>query len=216
MNYVTKKSYTIEQANTNQLSEYQNRDLTELIRRSEEISVFYPCQVYLNFDQYDNGEEYYKYAEIKAIYKGTEFFIKYWGQTKKYHIYSEELTRKFKNIDNYTISRIKENIKEPQQIGVINLKKLVNWFEYHLAVIEEAKKIDEANGNEEAKFLKSIEGLPVKWDRNGKSGEILQNGILFTFSIGPTYISKKIKINYKVSNELESFLKLSDNKYNNQ
>lgn len=216
MNYVTKKICTLDQVNTNEFNEYQSRDLAEIIRRSEEINAFYPCQVYLNFDQYDNGEEYYKYAEIKAIYKGTEFFIKYWEQTKKYHIYSEELTRKFKNIDNYTLSRIKENIKEPQQIGVINLKKLVNWFEYHLAVIEEAKKINEANESEEAKFLKSIEGLPVKWDRNGKSGEILQNGILFSFSIGPTYISKKIEINYKVSNELESFLKLSENKYNNQ
>ena len=91
---------------------------------------------------------------------------------------------------------------------------MVNWFEYHLAVIEEAKKINAANGSEEAKFLKSIEGLPVNWDRNGKSGEILQNGILFSFSIGPTYISKKIEIHYKVSNELESFLKLSKNQYN--
>lgn len=214
MNRVAKKTYTIDQVNTNQLSEYQNRDLTALIKRSEEINFFYPCQVYVNFDQYDNGEEYFHHAEIKAIYKETEFIIKYWEQTKKYHIYSEELTRKFKNIDNYTIKRIKENIKEPQQIGVVNLKKLVNWFEYHLAVIEEAKKIDAANGSEEAKFLKSIEGLPVKWDRNGKSGEILQNGILFSFSIGPTYISKKIEIHYKVSNELESFLKLSKNQYN--
>jgi hypothetical protein len=210
------KSYTINEANKSQLSEYQNSDLTKIIKISEEINAFYPCQVYLNFDQYDNGEEYYKHAEIKATYKENVFFIKYLEQTKKYHIYSSELTRTFKNIDNYTISRIKENIKEPQQIGVINLKKLVNWFEYHLAVIEEAKKINEANGSEEAKFLKSIEGLPVKWDGNGKSGEILQNGILFSFIIGPTYISKKIEVNYKVSNELESFLKLSDNKYNNQ
>ena len=170
MNRLTTKNYTIDQVNTNQFNEYQSRDLAEIIRISEKINAFYPCQVYLNFDQYDNGEEYYKHAEIKAIYKENVFFIKYWEQTKKYHIYSSELTRNFKNIDNYTISRIKENIKEPQQIGVINLKKLVNWFEYHLAVIEEAKKIDAANGSEEAKFLKSIEGLPVKWDRNGKSG----------------------------------------------
>lgn len=214
MNRLTTKNYTIDQVNTNQFNEYQSRDLAEIIKISEEINAFYPCQVYLNFDQYDNGEEYYKHAEIKAIYKETEFFIKYWQQTKKYHIYSNELTRKFKNIDNYTISRIKENIKEPQQIGVVNLKKLVNWFEYHLAVIEEAKKINEANGSEEAKFLKSIEGLPVNWSNDKKSGEILQNGILFKFSIGPTYISKKIEINYKVSNELESFLKLSKNQYN--
>lgn len=214
MNRVTTKSYTIEQANKSQLNEYQNRDLTALIKRSEEINFFYPCQVYVNFDQYDNGEEYFHHAEIKAIYKETEFFIKYWENTKKYHIYPSELLVKFKNIDSYTLRRIKENIKEPQQIGVVNLKKLVNWFEYYLAVIEEAKKIDAANGSEEVKFLKSIEGLPVKWSNDKKSGEILQNGLLFSFSIGPTYISKKIEIHYKVSNELESFLKLSKNQYN--
>jgi hypothetical protein len=214
MKKVSKKTYTIEQANTNQLSEYQKQDLTELIKRSEEINVFYPCKVYLNFDQYEDGQEYYHYSEIRATYKETEFFIKFWEQTKKYHIYPTELTSKFKNIDNYTISRIQENIKEPQKIGVVNLKKLVSWFEYHLAVIDEAQKIDATNGSEEEKFLKSIEGLPVQWDRNGKSGEILQNGILFKFSIGPTYISKKVEINYNVSNELESFLKLSKNQYN--
>jgi hypothetical protein len=207
------KTYTIDQANKSQLNEYQNRDLTALIKRSEEINFFYPCQVYLKFDEHE-GQEYYHHAEIKAIYKETVFYIKYWDHKKKYVIYPEELTNRFKNIDHYTLRRIKENIKEPQQIGVVNLKKLVNWFEYHLAVIDEAQKIDGANGSEEAKFLKSIEGLPVEWSSNKKSGEILQNGILFKFSIGPTYISKKIEINYKVSNELESFLKLSKNQYN--
>jgi hypothetical protein len=207
------KNYTIEQANTNQLNEYQNRDLNALIKRSEEINFFYPCQVYLKFEEHE-GQEYYHHAEIRATYKENVFFIKYSDHKKKYFIYPEELTNRFKNIDSYTLRRIKENIKEPQQIGVVNLKKLVNWFDYHLAVIDEAQKIDGANGSEEAKFLKSIEGLPVQWDRNGKSGEILQNGILFKFSIGPTYISKKIEINYKVSNELESFLKLSKNQYN--
>jgi len=207
------KTYTIDQANTNDLNEYQKRDLTALIKRCEEINFFYPCQVYLNFDV-EGEKEYYHHAEIKTIYKETEFYIKYWEHKKKYIIYPKDLRTTFKNIDNYTLRSIEENIKQPQQIGVINLKKLVSWFEYHLAVIDEAAKIDAANGSEEAKFLKSIEGLPVQWDRNGKSGEILQNGILFKFSIGPTYITKKIEINYKVSNELESFLKLSKNQYN--
>jgi hypothetical protein len=209
------KTYTIDQANTNDLNEYQKRDLTALIKRSEEINFFYPCQVYLDFEEYD-GKEYFHHAGIKTTYKETQFYIKYWDHQKKYNIYPEELTHRFKNIDSYTLRRIKENIKQPQQIGVVNLKKLVNWFEYYLAIIDEAAKINAANGSEEAKFLKSIEGLPVNWDRNGKSGEILQNGILFKFTIGATYISKKIEINYKVSNELESFLKLADNKYNNQ
>jgi hypothetical protein len=207
------KTYTIDQVNKNQLSEYQNRDLTQLIKICEEINSFYPCQIYLNFIV-ENGAEYYDYSEIKAIYKETEFYIKYWEYKKKYVIYPKDLRTTFKNIDNYTLRSIEENIKEPQQIGVINLKKLVSWFEYHLAVIDEAAKIDAENRNKEEIFLKSIEGLPVEWSSNKKSGEILQNGILFKFSIGPTYISKKVEINYNVSNELESFLKLSKNQYN--
>jgi hypothetical protein len=209
------KTYTIDKANTTDLNEYQNRDLTALIKMCEEINFFYPCQVYLDFEEYD-GKEYFHHAGIKTTYKETQFYIKYWDHQKKYNIYPEELTHRFKNIDHYTLRRIKENIKQPQQIGVVNLKKLVNWFEYYLAIIEEAAKIDAANGSEEEKFLKSIEGLPVQWSSNKKSGEILKNGILFKFTIGATYISKKIEINYKVSNELESFLKLADNKYNNQ
>jgi hypothetical protein len=208
------KTYTIDQVNKTQLSEYQNRDLTQLIKICEEINSFYPCQIYLNF-RLENGAEYYDYSEIKAIYKETEFYIKYWEYKKKYIIYPKDLRTTFKNIDNYTLRSIEENIKEPQQIGVINLKKLVSWFEYHLAVIDEAAKIDAENRNKEEIFLKSIEGLPVEWSSNKKSGEILQNGILFKFSIGPTYISKKVEINYNVSNELESFLKLSKNQYNN-
>ena len=207
------KTYTIDQINKNQLSEYQNRDLTELIKRCEEIKFFYPCQIILNF-RVEDGAEYYDYSQIKAVYKNTEFVIKYWDQKKKYIIYPDELTNKFKNIDRYTIQGIEKNIKEPQQIGVMNLKKLVSWFEYHLAISQEAAKIDAENRNKEEVFLKSIEGLPVEWSSNKKSGEILQNGILFKFSITPTYISKKIEINYKVSNELESFLKLSKNQYN--
>jgi hypothetical protein len=207
------KTYTIDQVNKTQLSEYQNRDLTQLIKICEEINSFYPCQIYLNF-RLENGAEYYDYSEIKAIYKETEFYIKYWEYKKKYIIYPKDLRTTFKNIDNYTLRSIEENIKEPQQIGVINFKKLVSWFEYHLAVIDEAAKIDAENRNKEEIFLKSIEGLPVEWSSNKKSGEILQNGILFKFSIGPTYISKKVEINYNVSNELESFLKLSKNQYN--
>ena len=207
------KTYTIDQVNKTQLSEYQNRDLTQLIKICEEINAFYPCQIYLNFDV-EGEKEYYHHAEIKAIYKETEFYIKYWEYKKKYVIYPKDLRTTFKNIDNYTLRSIEENIKEPQQIGVINLKKLVSWFEYHLAVIDEAAKIDAENRNKEEIFLKSIEGLPVEWSSNKKSGEILQNGILFKFSIGPTYISKKVEINYNVSNDLESFLKLSKNQYN--
>jgi hypothetical protein len=193
------------------LSDYQSKGLTETIKLSEQVNQFYPCEVVLNFSEYDN-KEHYEHADIKMIYKDIAFYIRYSEYKKKYVIY-EDTIRTFKNVDSYTIKSIREKIKEPQQIGVLSLKKLVNWFEYHISVINEASKINDTNGSEKDIFLKSIEGLPIHWYNNGKNGEIIQNGIKFSFNIGETYISKKIEVHYQVSNELENFLKLSNNKY---
>jgi hypothetical protein len=207
------KKYTINEVlPVLELSDYNQKSLTEVINTSKKVSQFYPSQVILNFQEED-GKEYYQYAEIKMNYKGYDFYIKYWEQKKKFIIY-EDFTRRLKNVDRYALASIKEKIQEPQQIGVLSEKKILNWFEYHLAVIQEAVKIDIEKGSEKDAFLKSIEGLPVKWWNNGKSGEIIQNGVKFSFTISETYISKKIEIYYSVPNDLESFLKLSDNKYN--
>ena len=206
------KKYTINEVlPVLELSDYNQKSLTEVINTSEKVSQFYPSQVILNFQEED-GKEYYQYAEIKMNYKGYDFYIKYWEQKKKFIIY-EDFTRRLKNVDRYALASIKEKIQEPQQIGVLSEKKILNWFEYHLAVIQEAIKIDIEKGSEKDAFLKSIEGLPVKWWNNGKSGEIIQNGVKFSFTISETYISKKIEIYYSVPNDLESFLKLSDNQY---
>ena len=193
------------------LNDYQNKGLTEIIKVSEQVNAFYPCQVFLNFSEYDN-QEHYEHADIKMIYKNVVFYIKYWEYQKKYVIY-EDTIKTFENVDRYALKNIYEKIKEPQKIGVLNLKKLVNWFEYYISIIEEAKKINEKNGNEKAKFLESIKGMPVKWSNNNKQGEIVQNGIKFSFTISETYVSTKTEIYYQVPNTLESFLKLADNKY---
>jgi hypothetical protein len=193
------------------LSDYQSKGLTETIKLSEQVNQFYPCEVVLNFSEYDN-KEHYEHADIKMIYKDIAFYITYWKHKKKYVIYEDTL-RTFKNVDNYAIKRIKEGLDEPQNIGVLSTKKLINWFEYHIAVIEEASKYNDKNGAEKEAFLKSIEGLPVNWYNNNKQGEIVQNGIKFSFTIGETYISKKIEVYHQASNTLETFLKLSNNKY---
>lgn len=206
------KTYTISEIlPALNLSEYRSKELTEIIKVSEQVNQFYPCEVVLNFSEYDN-KEHYEHADIKMIYKEIIFYIKYWEHKKKYVIYQDTL-KTFENVDSYTIKRIKENFKEPQQIGVLNLKKLVNWFEYYIAIINEAKKINDTNGSEKNAFLESIKGLPIKWYNNNKQGEIIQNGIKFSFTIGETYITKKIEIHYSVDNELKNFLKLSNNKY---
>lgn len=192
-------------------NDWQSKQIQETKEQADKINALYPCEILLYFSEHE-GQEYYERADIKMTYQGHEFFIRYWEHKKKYVIY-ETFTQSLKNVDRYALSKIKETIQEPQQIGVLSTKKLLNWFEYHLAVIQEAKKIDAQNGNTKEAFLKSIEGLPVHWYNEGKHGEIIQNGIKFSFTIGETYISKKIEVHYQVSNEIDTFLKLADNKY---
>lgn len=192
-------------------SQWQLNQIKETKEQSEKINAFYPCEVLIYFSEHE-GQEYFERADIKMIYKEHEFFIRYWEHKKKYVIY-ETFTQNLPNIDRYELTKIREKIETPQQIGVLSTKKIVSWFEYHIGVINEAKKINEQNGSEKDAFLKSIEGLPVFWYNNNKQGEIIQNGVKFSFTIGETYISKKIEVHYQVSNELSNFLKLADNQY---
>jgi len=194
------------------LNDYQNRDLTATIKLSDQINQFYPCEVVLIFSEYDNAE-HYENADIKMIYKNTPFYIRYWEHKKKYIIYTENLTKQFKNVDSYAINKIKSQLDEPQQIGVLSVKKIINWFEYYIAIIEEATKLNDINGNKKEIFLKSIEGQKVQWFNGGKSGEIIKNGVKFSFTIGETSINTKIEVYYQVPSSIEAFLKLADNKY---
>lgn len=206
------KAYTINDIlPVTEFSPWQAKQIQETKELSEKVNAFYPCEIILYFSEHE-GREYYEHADIKMIYKEHEFFIRYWEHKKKYVIY-EDFTQKLKNVDRYAISRIREKIEEPQKIGVLSTKKLLNWFEYHITIINEAQKIDAQNGNEKDAFLKSIEGLPVFWYNSGKQGEIIQNGIKFSFTIGDTYINKKIEVHYSVSNELDNFLQLANNQY---
>ena len=206
------KSYKLqENYNGQDFNQWQLNQIKEAKELSEKINTFYPCEILIYFSEYEE-KEYFERVDIKMIYKEHEFFIRYWEHKKKYIIY-ENFTQNLKNVDRYALAQIREKLEEPQKIGVLSTKKLLNWFEYHLKVINEAKKINEQNGNEKEIFLKSIEGLPVFWYNSGKQGEIIQNGIKFSFTIGETYIGKKIEIHYQVENELNAFLKLADNKY---
>ena len=72
------------------LNDYQNKGLTEIIKVSEQVNAFYPCQVFLNFSEYDS-QEHYEHADIKMIYKNVVFYIKYWEYQKKYVIYEDTI-----------------------------------------------------------------------------------------------------------------------------
>lgn len=192
-------------------TEFQNRDLTELIEVSKKVSVFYPCEVLVKISEYEN-KQYFEYGVIELKYKDLVFNIKYWDHKKRYDITCCSL-HDFKNITNYTISHSLKSFKEPNNIGVLNLKKITEWFDYYVIVYQDLQKIDLDNSSKKDAFLKSIEGLPVEWFGNGQRGEIIKNGVKFSFTIDVTSVSKKLELYYQVPTSVESFIQLSQNNY---
>lgn len=205
------KHLTIAEIDTSILNEFRNRDLNELIKINEEFSKFYPSQVFLAV--LENAPlNCIEYMYIGAKYKNLNFWVRYSEHKKQYTISCDEM-HKFPNVTYHTRQDIEKNMKAPQNIGVLNLKKIIAWFEYYVEVYDKLAKADQINADHKNAFLDSIKSLPVVWHHNKKSGEIEKNGIVYEFTIEETYVRQSVKLSYKVPNTLEAFFKLADNKY---
>lgn len=205
------KHLNIKEVDTSIFNEFQKRDLQELVKVNEDFSKFYPSAIFIAVSD-ESLVNCYEYKYIKATYKNLNFCVSYSDHKKIYSIYCDDL-KKFENITSYTSQDIEKNIKKPQNIGVLNLKKIIDWFEYYFEIYNELSKVDQLNAKCKNTFLESIKRLNVQWDLNKKGGEIEKNGIVFQFKIHETHISKSVKLLYKVPSTLEAFFKISDNKY---
>jgi len=199
--------------NLNIGNEYHRERINAAIKQVEEFNTFIPCEIEFSLSEQDSGL-YFEYTEIKII-DPLHFIINFDSYRKKYTIYCRSIDKDFKNINHYTIQEAKKNIQEPKKIGVLTTKKINEWLNYYRQLYAALKVIDEQNSDKVKEFLKSIEGQPVRWFNNNKSGEIVKNGLLFKFKIEETYISTSIEVHYKTGSELNDFLKLADNKHPN-
>lgn len=107
---------------------------------------------------------------------------------------------------------------------VLSARKLQQKIDLENAYHNEMQEKENKAVEKQREFLESIKNLPFNYSREDyndpkseiKSGFCVQNGIEFSFELSQDgYISKKISIHYNVDNSIESFLKLSDNKYFN-
>lgn len=192
-------------------NDYRNSEIQYAKNKAEEWSKFIPCEPLFIVDE-EEGQNYFQYAEIKIV-DPLQFVIKYESYRKKFHIYCRSIDLDFKNIDRYTIERERKKLTEPNQIGVLTTKKINDWLNYYRELHKALSEINKANSNEIETFLKSIEGLSVKWWNNKKQGEIVMGGLVFKFHIHETYVSTEIEKHYETGRDLQTFLKLSKNHY---
>lgn len=194
-------------------SEQKQRDITGSNEFVDTVSKVYPCAAFFFVDFGDGSDEpYYEHYEVLLDHPELSLRVSYDGRQKKWNIYNQSIFT-LKNVTYYTQEAIEKNIPKPRQIGKLSAKKVQEWVYYHEQVYKQLVEVNNGNAANLQAFLGSIKDLPVKWFDGNKQGSIVRNGIELEFKIEPTYVSKKIVIHWSVENDVASFLKLSDNKY---
>ncbi len=193
-------------------NKFQVETLLKTKEEVDKINKFYPCECFCEVHKNSNDGYYLDHTDIFLINDVCKIRINYSSYTKKYSIYYNS---NFNNIlDHNKISEVRKKFKEPQKIGVLTTKKIENWIKHEQNVYLALAKEDERLTNNVENFLKTLIGEDVKWYNNNKSGEIVRNGVRYSFSIDKGYVSQKVELHYGVENTLESFRLLSDNKIN--
>lgn len=188
-----------------------DRNFEKIEKLCTDVFKLYPAKIMVCLDN-STKETVYDYAEVQLLHDDFEIVVSHDEYRKKYVI-SARITENLPNIDNDTIWQIMRELQEPNQIGVLSAKKILEWVNYYEAIYSRAYRINEENAKEKEAFLLSIKDMPVKWNEDKDRGTIVKNGIEFTFTIGRKYVTKKMELHYDVPTTIKSFKLLSDNKY---
>lgn len=197
------------------ISEYDQKNIDHLEPIAAEVNKFWPAkQVFYGYES-ENKQLIYSRTAIVLEHPFLDIEIdppRRAGKDKwDMRCYSFDM----KNI---TYHDHKIDAKEPNDFKVLTTKKIQAWVDYFELKFKFLSELNEKRANIVADFLKSIEGQNVQWygkNQYGENnrGEIVKNGLLFKFEISTGYVSKRIEIHYKAGNDLDTFLKLADNKY---
>lgn len=201
------------------ISEYQVKEIEKIEAAAAEMNKFWPAKpVYSGHESEKDGSIIFERAEILLEHPFLnitaappynsqpryhwKFFCNSFDQFSKLNSYEREI-----------------NTPEPNNVKALSTNKIKAWLNYYELKYKELSERNEKNTSTILQFLKSLEGLNVDWygkNKNGENnrGEIVKNGIAFNFEIGSGQIYTKIEIHYKTEQDLETFLKLSDNKFN--
>ena len=188
------------------LTELQEREILAAEKLAQEVNAFMPASALIDYSEYE-GVTYFESA-FAYLHSSPLYCIRQYKG--KYYVVNRT---KYPNVDRHDAKIATAHLKEPNYIGVFTAKKLQNWVDYHNARHEILTSLSSASANKEAEFVEKLVLLPVQWHSDKKSGLIVVNGIEYSFTIKDGYIYERIEIHRGVSNTLENFVKLSNNKF---
>ena len=186
------------------------RNVNDNIELQKEVVKFYPCEVVLMFNHYDN-KEHFEHSIVQLKNDLCAISINKNWDGKKYHIGTNDYVAN--NLNSYQKNDIIKSFEAPNNIGVLSNKKIQQWIDYINQHVTEIRNKDKENSNKIVLFLESIKDEPVKWYAENKRGAIYKNGLRYEFNIDAGNIDEKISLEYFGGQNLELFKQLSDNKY---
>lgn len=188
------------------LTEWQEREILSAEKLAEQVNQFMPASALIDYSEYDGGihfEHVGVYLQDSPKYCVRKF-------KEKYYVVNHT---NYPNVDSYGAKRATEHLKQPNYIGVFTAKKLKDWVDYLNAEHEILTALSIGANKRETEFLEKLNGLPVQWYSDKKSGRIVRNGIEYIFTIKDGNIYQNMEIHCSASSTLETFLQLSDNKF---
>ena len=97
--------------------------------------------------------------------------------------------------DNYSYDKAFDKQSEPNRIGVFTKKKIDDWVEYLTQGFRNLERIDAENERKIIGYRNRLEALSdVVWVHDKSHGQIIRNGLTYTFDIRQTDYSEKISL----------------------
>lgn len=153
------------------------------------------------------------------VLKGiVPIWVNYQEYTKTYHFGLHYYFETMPYVRYETEKKVRQEIGEPQHVHKLNGKKIVAWVEFLIKVWERLQEISKERLVKVEEFKQEIEKRGGKIGQTGVYGDIdgsiVKNGLEFVYHVhDEAYISKDIKVYYKVNDTLEEFDKLTANQW---
>lgn len=199
------------------MNEYQKKDMENVEKLTKELAQFVE-KAYTEYSE--NGECFYSVL----VRNGKEYTAR--RDYNGYILIYEKEYKRYKHVSMHTIGEITRKYSA-NKMKVPTAKKINARMDAIDAIISECDALELAHSEKIAAFLATVAPYKPEYDyhheyrdtANGKTervntdiagGEIVKNGLVFTFHIEQDgYISKKISVHYSVDNTLEQFEKMT-------
>lgn len=184
---------------------YSNR---ELKGGSEDAVILNAYYAEYHYDARNDSSGFSNAHKTTLVrYKG-EFFEPYFynSTTATLHIVFDMRTYHEK-----ISAQWKREHPEPNRVGTLTDRKMEEWYNYLTSRREEYDRVVNEENAAIEKFLAQVREASAYCKEasiGDTQGHLRSNNLVFSYSISHGYISKEIKVDYRGSNTLETFIKM--------